>query len=93
MHTNLDVNPSGVNKMLADTLDLNNVNQINQLYTTYYKVQTFIPKENVENFKDQLNQLGLAKEGNYEYCFFESAERDSSNLLEKLTLTLVNLIV
>lgn len=73
MHTNLDVNPSGVNKMLADTLDLNNVNQINQRYTTYYKVQTFIPKENVENFKDQLNQLGLAKEENYEYCFFESA--------------------
>lgn len=73
MHTNLDVNPSGVNKMLADTLDLNNVNQINQRYTTYYKVQTFIPKENVENFKDQLNQLGLAKEENYEYCFFESS--------------------
>ena len=73
MHTNLDVNPNGVNKMLADTLGLNNIKLINQQNTTYYKVQTFIPKENVENFKDQLNQLGLAKEGNYEYCFFESA--------------------
>ena len=59
--------------MLADTLGLNNIKLINQQNTTYYKVQTFIPKENVENFKDQLNQLGLAKEGNYEYCFFESA--------------------
>ena len=86
MHTNLDVNPSGVNKMLADTLDLNNVNQINQLYTTYYKVQTFIPKENVENFKDQLNQLGLAKEGITNIASLKVLERDSSNLLEKLTL-------
>ncbi|PZP92752.1 MAG: Nif3-like dinuclear metal center hexameric protein, partial [Staphylococcus epidermidis] len=38
----------------------------------YYKVQTFIPKNHIEDFKDSLNELGLAKEGNYEYCFFES---------------------
>ena len=46
--------------MLADTLDLNNVNQINQLYTTYYKVQTFIPKENVENFKEPIKPTRLS---------------------------------
>ena len=51
MHTNLDVNPSGVNKMLADTLDLNNVNQINQLYTTYYKVQTLFLKKMLKTLK------------------------------------------
>ena len=27
----------------------------------------------LKTLKNQLNQLGLAKEGNYRYCFFESA--------------------
>ena len=45
---------------------------INTNSSYYYKVQTFIPKNYIEDFKDSLNELGLAKEGNYEYCFFES---------------------
>lgn len=72
MHTNLDVNPVGVNYMLANILNLTNIRQINQQQTNYYKVQTYIPKENVKLFKDNLSQAGLAQEGNYEYCFFET---------------------
>ena len=51
MHTNLDVNPNGVNKMLADTLGLNNIKLINQQNTTYYKVQTFILKKMSKTLK------------------------------------------
>ncbi|PWZ99668.1 Nif3-like dinuclear metal center hexameric protein, partial [Staphylococcus pseudintermedius] len=40
--------------------------------TMYYKVQVFIPKENAQAFKDTLADHGMATEGNYEYCFFNS---------------------
>lgn len=72
MHTNLDVNPRGVNAMLATKIGLKNTNLINKEPEKYFKVQTFIPESHVETFKQQLNDIGLAKEGNYEYCFFES---------------------
>ena len=48
------------------------------------KVQTYIPKDNVGPFKDKLSENGLAQEGNYEYCFFESKEEGNSNQLVKL---------
>ena len=51
MHTNLDVNPNGVNKMLADTLGLNNIKLINQQNTTYYKVQTLSLKKMSKTLK------------------------------------------
>ncbi|MBO1197955.1 Nif3-like dinuclear metal center hexameric protein [Staphylococcus simiae] len=72
MHTNLDVNPVGVNYMLAKILKLNHIRQINQQQHHYFKVQTYIPKVDVKTFKDNLSQAGLAQEGNYEYCFFET---------------------
>lgn len=72
LHTNLDNHVDGVNEMLAQKLNLHNIKFLNTNQETYYKVQTYIPKENVESFKYALNQVGLAQEGNYEYCFFES---------------------
>ena len=58
--------------MLANKLKLQDIQFLNQENETYYKVQTYIPKDNVENFKDSLDKHGLAKEGNYEYCFYET---------------------
>ncbi|HFV7264862.1 TPA: Nif3-like dinuclear metal center hexameric protein [Staphylococcus aureus] len=75
MHTNLDVNPYGVNMMLAKAMGLKNISIINNQQDVYYKVQTYIPKDNVGPFKDKLSENGLAQEGNYEYCFFESEGR------------------
>lgn len=72
MHTNLDVNPNGVNVMLAKAIGLKHISVINNQQENYYKVQTYIPKESVRNFKNKLSENGLAQEGNYEYCFFES---------------------
>ena len=65
MHTNLDNYVYGVNQMLANKLKLQDIQFLNQENETYYKVQTYIPKDNVENFKDSLDKHGLAKEGNY----------------------------
>ena len=55
LHTNLDVNPKGVNRMLADQIGLENISMINTNSSYYYKVQTFIPKNYIEYFKDSLN--------------------------------------
>ena len=51
MHTNLDVNPHGVNMMLAKAMGLKNISIINNQQDVYYKVQTYIPKDNVGPFK------------------------------------------
>lgn len=72
LHTNLDNYVYGVNQMLANKLKLQDIQFLNQENETYYKVQTYIPKDNVENFKDSLDKHGLAKEGNYEYSFYET---------------------
>ena len=44
------------------------------------KFKTYIPKDNVENFKDSLDKHGLAKEGNYEYCFMKLKVKANLNL-------------
>ncbi|UDI78167.1 Nif3-like dinuclear metal center hexameric protein [Staphylococcus taiwanensis] len=72
LHTNLDNHIDGVNEMLAQKLNLQNIRFLNTEEVVYYKVQTYIPKEEVESFKNSLDEAGLAKEGNYEYCFFET---------------------
>ncbi|WP_208458497.1 Nif3-like dinuclear metal center hexameric protein [Burkholderia vietnamiensis] len=61
MHTNLDVNPRGVNAMLASKIGLKNTSLINKEPERYFKVQTFIPESHVETFKQQLNNICLAK--------------------------------
>ncbi|QLK86059.1 Nif3-like dinuclear metal center hexameric protein [Staphylococcus sp. 17KM0847] len=72
LHTNLDVHPRGVNMMLAERLGLKNVRILSPQTETYYKVQVYIPQKNATAFKEQLSQHGLAKEGDYEYAFFNT---------------------
>lgn len=72
LHTNLDVYEYGVNKMLADKIGLTNLSFLNEETHTYYKVQVFVPSENKEELKSKLSEHGLASEGDYEHCFFES---------------------
>lgn len=72
LHTNLDVYPHGVNAMLADRLGLQQQQILDPEDTNYYKVYVYIPKDDVETFKQQLDQAGLARTGNYHYCFFEA---------------------
>ncbi|MBO3064123.1 Nif3-like dinuclear metal center hexameric protein [Staphylococcus shinii] len=72
LHTNLDVHPQGVNAMLSNKLGLKEQQILNPETISYYKVQVFIPEENLNNFKDALSEAGVAQEGDYQYCFFES---------------------
>ncbi|PHK49746.1 Nif3-like dinuclear metal center hexameric protein [Staphylococcus edaphicus] len=72
LHTNLDVYPKGVNAMLANKLKLDNQTILNPEIQSYYKVQVFIPKDHLSGFKHKLSEAGLAEEGDYQYCFFES---------------------
>ncbi|UWF55667.1 Nif3-like dinuclear metal center hexameric protein [Staphylococcus hyicus] len=72
LHTNLDVHPQGVNAMLAERIGIKTPALLNVNSKTYFKVQVFIPKEAGERFKNALSEAGIAKEGNYEYAFFNS---------------------
>ncbi|GAA6817240.1 Nif3-like dinuclear metal center hexameric protein [Helicobacter pylori] len=72
LHTNLDVYKYGVNKMLADKIGLTHLSFLNEETYQYYKVQVFVPEENKEALKSKLSEHGLASEGDYEHCFFES---------------------
>lgn len=72
MHTNLDVYPKGVNAMLAEKIGLQNMRILNPEIINYYKVQVFIPEANSVDFKRELSKRGLAQEGDYEYCFFQT---------------------
>ncbi|PCF64802.1 Nif3-like dinuclear metal center hexameric protein [Staphylococcus intermedius] len=83
LHTNLDVHPKGVNAMLADKIGLKHYEVLDRQATSYLKVQVFIPKANVKTFKDTLAEHGLATEGNYEYCFFNTDGEGQFKPVEK----------
>lgn len=72
LHTNLDVYQYGVNAMLSKRIGIKNAEILEPQTESYYKVQVFIPEENVVEFKDQMNDQGFASEGDYEYCFFST---------------------
>ncbi|MBI5975669.1 Nif3-like dinuclear metal center hexameric protein [Staphylococcus canis] len=72
LHTNLDVHPRGTNYMLAQKIGLNHISPLNPAKEKFYKVQVFIPNDNAKLFKDALHQEGIAREKDYEYCFFNS---------------------
>lgn len=72
LHTNLDVYRYGVNAMLSQQIGLANTEILEPQQTNYFKVQVFIPEEDVETFKDKMNEEGFASEGDYEYCFFST---------------------
>ncbi|UEX89065.1 Nif3-like dinuclear metal center hexameric protein [Staphylococcus ratti] len=72
LHTNLDVHPKGVNAMLAHRIGIRTPAILNPNEMNYYKVQVFIPATAAKSFKDALSEAGIAKEGNYEYAFFNA---------------------
>ncbi|AKS67012.1 Nif3-like dinuclear metal center hexameric protein [Staphylococcus coagulans] len=82
LHTNLDVHPEGVNAMLAEKIGLKDFELLNKEKEHYYKIQIYIPEENAEAFKDTLSQHGLAQEGEYAYCFFNTIGKGQFKPLE-----------
>ena len=69
---------------------LNHQRILNPELRSYYKVQVFIPKENLIDFKNKLSEAGLAEEGIINIVSLKPQEMDNSNRLRVPIRTLVN---
>lgn len=73
-HTNLDVAKGGVNDMLADALQLKNVEVLYPtIQTDLKKLSVFVPEEAAEIVRAALGQAGAGAIGNYSHCTFSSS--------------------
>lgn len=72
LHTNLDVHHKGVSYMMAKHLELENIKVLDQQKEVYYKVQIFLPDNEVEKMKKAMDQNGLARTKEYSEVFFET---------------------
>ena len=73
-------------------MNLTNLKPLNSADHYYYKVQVYVPQNNVESLKQNLSEHGLAEEGNYEYCFLNQLVLVILNQLMVLILIKVNYI-
>lgn len=82
-HTNLDVAEGGVNDLLSDALELENVKP---LLTTHIepliKLAVFTPVDYVQQVVDALSEAGAGHIGNYSHCTFQSAGTGTFKPLE-----------
>lgn len=70
-HTNLDIARDGMNRILAEKLELSDVVPISPTYSEeLYKVAVYVPKVDSERLRAVLGKAGAGNIGNYEYCSF-----------------------
>ena len=69
-HTNLDNQHTGVNRMFADKLGLQNPRILAPKPNTLQKLVTFIPQEATQQVMDAVHQAGAGHIGNYSHCSF-----------------------
>lgn len=72
-HTNLDNVQMGVNKKIADKLQLKHTRILAPVSGKLYKLFTYVPEANVANLKQALFQIGLGQIGEYSECSFRTA--------------------
>ena len=72
IHTNLDNVIGGVNSKIADLLDLKNQKILSPKRDSLRKLVVYVPKENVEELKESLFNVGAGKIGNYKNCSFQT---------------------
>jgi len=72
IHTNLDNILEGVNKKLAEKLDLKNCKVLLPKENTLKKLVTFSPKKNAEEVRNALFEAGAGAIGNYGECSFNA---------------------
>lgn len=70
IHTNLDNVIGGVNKKIAEKLQLRNCKVLLPREGTLKKLVTFCPKENAEGVRNALFKSGAGAIGNYSECSF-----------------------
>lgn len=71
-HTNLDNAPRGVNRVLAELLNLKDVEVLNPSgYRHYYKLVVFVPEGYQDAVRDAVCKAGAGWIGNYSDCTFQ----------------------
>lgn len=82
VHTNLDHHPAGVNAEIAARLELENVQILDPVQSSLYKLCVFVPQDHVSQVERSLFHAGAGKIGNYAECSFESKGVGSFKPLE-----------
>ena len=72
IHTNLDRVDDGVNKALADRLNLSNRSVLNEA-SNLYKLITFVPTKDLQVVRNALFSIGAGSIGEYEKASFVSS--------------------
>ncbi|MEQ6119275.1 Nif3-like dinuclear metal center hexameric protein [Reichenbachiella sp. MALMAid0571] len=70
IHTNLDNVHNGVNKKIADLLELSDLKVLAPKPSTLSKLVTFVPSENTDSVLNKLHEAGAGMIGNYDHCSF-----------------------
>jgi dinuclear metal center YbgI/SA1388 family protein len=73
IHTNLDNVLNGVNKKIADKLEITNTKILKPRDSSLSKLISFIPKENVLEVLDAVHEAGAGIIGDYDHCSFRTS--------------------
>lgn len=72
-HTNLDVANGGVNDMLAEALNLKDVEVLSPTYEDpLKKLVVFVPENDADRVREAIGNAGAGAIGNYSYCSFNT---------------------
>ncbi|MCX6325942.1 MAG: Nif3-like dinuclear metal center hexameric protein [Bacteroidia bacterium] len=69
-HTNLDVISTGVSRIMAEKLKLQNIKVLSPLKNRLLKLVTYIPESYLEKVREELFEAGAGVIGNYDKCGF-----------------------
>lgn len=72
IHTNLDSVMDGVNKKIADKLNIINTKILAPIENDILKLEVFVPTQNVEDVKNAIFKAGGGEIGNYNECSFQT---------------------
>ncbi len=72
VHTNLDAVKSGVNKKMAERLDLQNLKPLRKAKEKLLQLSFFVPGENREKVLEAIHAAGAGQIGNYSHCSFSN---------------------
>ena len=82
-HTNLDSAQDGINSLLAEKLDLREVEVLApSSIEKYCKIVVFVPQGHEDQVRDALAQAGAGWIGNYSHCTFQTAGTGTFKALE-----------
>lgn len=81
-HTNLDNALSGLNKYVADLLNISNIKPLKPLNNTLIKLVTFVPIDYAQKVRQAIFEAGAGFIGNYDSCSFNVEGKGTFRALE-----------